>query len=481
MIDYPGEAERALARSLVEELPKSVRKLLLYDDVDLTPAAEHVLYTALRQPAIPAAPTAVGALLRGAVRPVAALPRPNRSKPAGSPGGVLVLVTQPVHGRLFDSIGQALEAMGEPRALRVAARTGETTHVSLTDLTDVDLRGSLTVGAVPGLVRLATAATAQLRHPPSPWAGRADPRAAHRLSALLRVAIPRLAIDAARLSGLFRSMRPRVVACFSESGMLARLAPAAAKPFEIPVLDLPHAEAADPWGSSGIGYDGVAVFGPRAADVMRLAGVPAERIVEIGPLGHDDLHRVDGPRVRPNQVLFASQPTDPRRPHLAEAVKRTALESALAVAAGAQPAEVRVLPHPTEDERDLRRIVDSLLPSAGVPVRIEPAGTLHDRLPGAFVLVTASSQSVFEAVDAGVPAIAVQPPGVPVPVTFVEEGIAIGAASPDEARRVAEALLVESEREVVLERAHTALVRRIGPLDGKAAERAARWLHLAGR
>ena len=171
---------------------------------------------------------------------------------------------------------------------------------------------------------------------------------------------------------------------------------------------------------SGAGYDGVAVFGPHAAETMRLAGVAPGRILEIGPLGHDDLQpaELDLDAV-PRRVLFASQRVDEEYPYLAESGKRLALESAFALAAAAGPAAVHILPHPTEAERDLRKVVASVSRAVDIPVAIEPTGRLHSLLPGAFALVTVSSQSIYEAVVTGVPAIAVYPPGSEVPVSYV--------------------------------------------------------------
>jgi len=484
MIDAPGHSERLLARALIAELPPRARALLQLDGIDMVPAAEHVLYAALRQPGLTSSSSVAGAVLRGVARPIAAVRR--LALPAvpgdGERRRTLVLVTQPVHARLFEPIGAELQAMGQAAPIRVAARTGEQTHVRLEHTTEVDLRAFLAIRSVPGLVRMATELAVALRRPPQGWRHLLDRADAERLTALLRAAAPRLGLDAARLRTLFASTRPAVVVCFSESGLLARLAPAAAGPLGVRVLDLPHADSADPWGSAGIGYDGVAVFGPRAVAVMKLAGVSPERIEQIGPLGYDDLHGLgDRAPARPHQVLFASQPVDVAKPYLTEAVKRAAMQAALAVAAVATPADLHILSHPTEDEVALRRLAESLTPPTDVSVRIAPPGELHARLAGAFALVTASSQSAFDAVAAGIPAIAVQPPRIPVPVTFVEEGIATRAESPDEAGRAAESLLEPSTRQAVVVRARAALEQRIGPLDGLAAERAARWLSAAGR
>jgi hypothetical protein len=480
--DYPGRAERELARSLIEALPTSVLRQLRFGGADLQPAAEHVLYTALRRPLASSAPDAAGTLLRGIARPIAAQAAHARAgRGLAARAEVVVLITQPVHARLFRPITDWLLELGEPRPLVVAARTGEA-HVPLDGVTGADLRDFLPASAVPRLTGHAVRTSVALRKAPSTWSSAVDRPDASRLSAILRAAIPRLAIDVARLAGLLDAAQPRVVVCFSESGLLARLAPAAAAPRGIPVLDLPHAEAADPWGTSGVGYEGVAVFGPRAADAMRLAGVTPRQIAEIGPLGYDDLRPASwDPDAVPRRVLFASQPADEGLPYRSGAVKRLALESAIALAHVAGPAAVHVLPHPTEDERELHDSLAGVARAADVPVEIEPTGRLHELLPGAFALVTVSSQSVYEAVVTGVPAITVHPVGTVVPVSHVADGVALGASSVQEARRIGESLLAPDRRSDVTHRARLALGDRLGPLDGRAAERAAQWLHDAGR
>ena len=480
MTDYTGRPERELARSLIESLSASVREQLRFGGADLAPAAEHVLYTALRRPRASFGAPRADTLLRGIARPFAAHPRVGRS--IGTRAEVIVLVTQPVHAHLFGPIGDALVELGEPRPWLVAARTGESSHVRLDGVTDADLRSFLPASAVIRLLGHAVQTSVALRRAPSAWATVIDPARARRLSAVLSAAIPRLAIDVARLSGLLDAVRPRVVACFNESGLLARLAPAAASSRGTPVLDLPHAEATDPWGTSGAGYDGMAVFGPRAAAAMRRAGVAPGRIVEIGPLGYDDLRPAESNLdAVPRRVLFASQPVDEAYPYLAASGKRLALESAVALAQGAGPAAVHVLPHPTENERDLHDVVEPVARATDLPIRIEPTGRLHALLPGAFALVTVTSQSVYEAVVTGVPAIAVHPVGIEVPVNYVADGVALAASSVHEARRIGESLNGPDRRSAVTDRARDALADWLGPLDGRAAERAAAWLHEAGR
>lgn len=488
MTDYPGRAERQTARGLVDRLPRRIRRLAAYGGADLAATIEHVLYTAIRHPQAHPAPSTGGALARTIGRLGVALRETVTTASPRQHGGLAVLVTQPVHVRVFEPIGSQLVAMGEPRPLVVVARTGVASHDELQELADLDLRGSLPVTALAGVARYAVNVAATVRTPPPPWLELVGRTEAERLLRVVRAALPRLALDVARLDGFITAARPRAIACFSEAGILARVVPAVAATHGVPSADLPHAEAADPWGSAGMGYDAIGVYGPRAASVLRLAGIPANRITTLGPLPYDALIEgsaaaaegspaSDGVR----RVLFASQPVDPARPHLAEPVKRLALEAAVAVAAAVTPAELVVLPHPTEARGELDRLIGSIEVPDGVTVLVDQPGRLHARLSGAFALVTASSQSVFEAVVATVPAIAVHPAGMPAPVTFVDEGIALGVDSPDAAARLAGRLSDLTERSAVVDAARRVLDDRIGPLDGRAAERAARWLHDLGR
>jgi hypothetical protein len=113
------------------------------------------------------------------------------------------------------------------------------------------------------------------------------------------------------------------------------------------------------------------------------------------------------------------------------------------------------------------------LPEAvtGVGVRLATTG-LHHELPGAWLLVTGWSNSVFEAAIAGVPAMTVAPPNV-APVDFASGGLSIDAADPAEAAGVALRLLDHDVHQAAVERARAALEPRLGSLDGRATRRAA--------
>ena len=467
-----------MARRLVASLDGERVLSLRHAGADLTLAAEHVLYTALRDPQPPATPWTARALLLGTGRPLRALWQ-ARARPRLRETPVVALVTREVHATLFASVANALVDRGFPRPMVVTANTARRRDPGLSSA-DVDLSSMLPPGSLSPLVAYGAATAFILRRAPSGWLELVGPDDATRLTNVLRFALPRLALDVERLRGLLDAAHPRVVACFSESGLLARLAPTAAatianRPL---VVDMPHAEAADPWGTAGSGYDEVAVYGPEARSVMLEAGIPDERITIIGPLAADRLaaRAASAPAVEPRRVLYASQPVKAERRMLQADAKRRAIEAAMALAGALRPAELVVVPHPTEPVADLRVLVAGVSPKGGVRARVEEDRRLHEMLPGSWVLVTISSQSVFEAVLSGVPAVTVNTTDEPDHVSFARNGIAIASGSAAEAAMIGARLSDADERARVVEAARRALGDRIGPIDGQAADRAATWL-----
>lgn len=466
---YPGRSERALAKALVERTSAD-RSGLSWRDLDLRPALEHTLYLALRTGAAghwsPAS----------RLRPLARLAHAtvvSRRPCAGRPSRIVVLVTQPVHVELFDRVRRHLSP--GTSTLVVDGRTGADAASPLRE-SDCRLLAHLAGRDLPSLAAHAALVDRAWRRPPTGWADLVDRSTGQRLTNVARRALPVVALDMARVKALLIHA-PAVLACFSELGRLSRIVPPVGARYGVPVVDLPHAEAADPWGSAGMPFDGIAVYGPRARDILLAAGLDARRIEMIGPLAADDLVVAGGvPNAGPRRVIFASQPADPARPALHPDVKRAALRSAVAVAHSLRPSRLIVVPHPTENDSVTDEYLVAEPPAEGVDVHVERQRRLREVLPAGWVLVTASSQSVFEAVIAGVPAITVNPTGGPDPVSFVRDGLAAGATSPEQAARIGSRLLDPDERRRVAEAAKAALGERLGPLDGGAAARAARWL-----
>lgn len=473
MITYPGKAERELAAALMKMLDSDHGGALSWNGVDLRPSAEHILYGALRR-----REDDPGSRPRMAWLPLARLAMAKLSA-VGNAGShrqspILVMVTHPVHAELFAPVARRLGHA--PAALTVDADTRRASGGRIPSAS-CRLIQHLPFRHLPSLAVHAQIVRGRLAKVPRQWQEAVGTSDGTRLIQILRRGLPLAALDAARIDGMLEVHQPQVVACFSESGLLGRIVPATAAMRGIRVVDLPHAEAADPWGTTGCGYDAVAVYGPLAASVMRIAGVRDDRIVQIGPLHYDALLTADitAPSEAPRMVLFASQPADLSKPALHPDVKRATLRAAVAATQALAPAELVVVPHPTERDSIARGVVAQAL-TDGVSARIESPGRLHDLLPGAWLLVTGSSQSVYEAVVTGVPALTANLTGGHDPVTFAADGIALGARSADEAAAIAAQLRGRDARALAAGAARQSLGGRLGPLDGMAAERAAEWL-----
>ena len=474
MSEYPGREARELAAALTEDLRRTAGPALAWAGIDLRPSAEHFLYTALRRPAHHE-PEGMLSAVRPLVRLARATYLTRRWRGPSPAVDVLVLVTQPVHASLFVPIERELG--DATSAILVDARTRGSHNEPIAG-TRCRLAAHLELRQLPSLVAHAMTVQLRLRTAPSAWGRRVDASTADSLLAILRRGLPLAALDAAHIDAMIPRHRAGVVACFSESGILARIAPVVGRRRGVAVVDLPHADAADPWGTVGADYDGVAVYGPRAAEVMRVAGVPIDRIVQIGPLRYDAI--LSTPRVAsadaPRRVIFASQPADPSKRALHPEVKRATLRAALAVAEALSPAELVVVPHPTEHDTIAEEELATMPAIEGVAASIARAGGLHDVLPGAWVLVTGSSQSVFDAVLSGIPAITANLTGGSDPVAFATDGIALGATSAEEAGTLADGLRDPDARRGVVEAARASIGGSLGPLDGSAGARAAAWL-----
>jgi hypothetical protein len=412
---------------------------------------------------------AVGA---GAPLAAAALGIAGRARTQPDAAEIAVLVRDATHypvvdlieARLHDIAGEALTVVRVGRAAAAPAPRAVTAR--LADL--VDPRLALATLACRRAVGQALHAGA------GAWDEAVGPVRARQLRRVADVEVGRIALGAAGLVSLVRRWRPAVLAAFDEVGTWARLLPAVARAHGVRSVDLPHAEAADPVAIRGAGYDVMATYGPRASAVLREAGVEEGRIAEIGAPRLDPLiARVAAEGLAPAEgpVVFAAQYVTGA---MTSDLQRGALRAAMA-AAHALGAELVVVPHPAEPPGSAAALVGELSATGSQRPRVAAAGTLDDELIGARLLLTAWSNSVFEAAVAGVPAITVAPPGV-APVDFATDGLAAHAADPQAAARAAVSLATPQARSVAVQRARRAAEERLGPLDGMAADRAARLL-----
>ncbi len=467
---------RARAAAAVARIRSTAPAIVDLDGVRLGEALEQQLFFALRDGRLGRGRLhAAGSLTGGAARHGAALAaslRPRRHRLPRRPL-VAVLVRETVHLEVVDRVASDLAALGGPsvislltgRAATIPTRGG---HPAL-PLTHL-LRFASLVPLVAWDARLAVA-TPRIRH--AVRAGEPGLDGADLAAAALDV-LPRIALAAAALDGAVRLLRPVLLAAFDEVGTWGRILPSVAARHRIGSLDIPHAEAADAVAIRGAGYSRMAVYGPHAAAVLRGAGIAPDRIVEVGAPRFDPLastRSVVRPATHPPVVVFAAQyPAGA----FTEAVQAAAFRGALAAAAAVAPAELVVRPHPAQPSTLLDPLLRVTPAPEGVTIRVETERPLHERLDGAWLLVTAWSNSVFEAALAGVPALTVVPVGVEDPVGFAAEGLALGAVDEVGAADAARLLLDGDERRRAVDRARDALPGRIGQADGRASERLAR-------
>jgi hypothetical protein len=478
----PAAEARQLAAELVDELRAEAPSLLELDGVNLGEALEQQLFFALRDGRRVAVGTASRArrLLGRNARMAAAAAASTLGWRAPDPGPrpITVLVAAPVHVRTLLQVEAILqeEAGASLSLVRIgrAARTRPPHAVAprLADLLDPRL--------IRGLLAANAGLSSRLRRGTASWERRllGSGRAAE-LREIATEELARIGLGAMGLASVARRWRPALLAAFDEVGTWARLLPAVAERYAIPSLDLPHAEAADAVATRGAGYDRFAVYGPLAAAVLREAGIRANRITEIGAPRFDPLIQ-RGPAAapaNPPRVVFAAQYVQGA---MTSRLLADAYVGAVAAAETIAPAELVIVPHPAEQPGLIAGIVAGLPQPAGVSVRVAGADALHAELPAASLLVTGWSNSVLEAAICGVPALTVSPRAV-APVDFAADGLALSAESPGAAAAAALRLLDPAHREGVVDRARAAAVRRLGPLDGRASERAARiMLEMAG-
>lgn len=440
--------------------------------LDLAPATEQALFGRLRRgagsgpvprerhPAL-ARLWSIARSLKLAVGTLRAGARPGR-------GSVVVVLLQPAQAQILASVRDELARRGHPPFLlfeshnRAAARS----HRGSARLID-----QLTPGRVARLLgyelRLAVGLAAATRS----FADIVDAKTAERARRTLAESLGRIALYGLCLDAV-AERRPAVMATFNEIGRWARLLPVAARLHRVPSLDIAHAEAADAVAIQGVDYDRMAVFGPAAARVLAEAGVPPERIVQVGAPRFDSLIARHAPSTGgppPHRhVVFASQWLAGR---MTPDVKRRTIHAALAAAQAVAPCELVVRPHPIERDDIVAEAMASVPP--GVTVRTERREDLYDTLDGAWLLVTGWSNTAFEAVLSNVPVLCINATDGPPPTSFAAEGLALGADNPESAAAAASSLLREGAWSEALTRARRALSDHLGPLDGRATQRLA--------
>lgn len=441
--------------------------------IDLGPSVEQVLFSNLRA----GIPLRVGLqrplarLLRRAVASLSALRRTD-----GAPvADVLVIALSAVHRRLFAPVAAELARL-EPSlttTLVAAGRGAQDPRLAEVPAVSSHLTRSSAFALMRHRVdrpRLAGA----LEH----WGSIVGSPIADDLVPFVADTIARLAVEAARIEDTLAAVRPRAVVMYDEIDAWSRLVVGVARRHGATVVDLPHAEAVDVDAIRGAEYDLMGVYGPRAAAVVRSAGVPSDRIVVVGPAGFDSLVRAARSDIdQPPRVILAAQYRGGR---MTDEVRASILDATLA-AARAIDATVDLVPHPTESASAWDDILAGRHLRSRGEVRVAPRDSLHDLLPGAALLLTGWSNSVYEAVLAGVPAVTCHLLDGPAPMPFAAEGLAREAGDEAAAADHAQELMRPERRRDALATARAALADHLGPLDGAAAARSAALVGRAAR
>ena len=455
---------RELATRLIGALRSELPQLLDFDGIDLGPAAEQALFLAFRAP--------TGTVARGrAARPARSFARlayafgsslARRRLPPVQ-GRIVAIVLNPAHQEILRAVEPLVGAAGISFVM-ISDGSARSKHVPLPPLS-----AFLSASHASAVLSKTIQGGRDLRRAPGSWSDLAEPRIAQVAAGIVRGELQRSALDTACLEAIAQD-GPSLVLTFDEIGRRGRLLGPVAARHAVPTLDLPHAEAADPYAIHGATYDVFGVFGPRARAVLQAADIPDSRIRELGAPRFDELirRRASAP-VSPRRLVFASQWLGGQ---MTADVKRATLRMAVHAASLAAPSELVIKPHPIESD-DLAEEVLAGAPIPGVITRVDHAARLYDLLDGAWALFTGWSNSVFESILSGVPPVCLTATGGPPPTTFASEGLALGAANLDEVAGVVARLLRENERAMLLRQARIALSEHLGPLDGRASERTA--------
>lgn len=468
-------AARKRARLLVEDLRRRQGSMLRLNGIELAGAIEQRLFFALRdgndgpRPASLTALDAVTAAGALAAAGAVALGRGIVRSSLG-PNPIVVLCREPTHYLVIDQIERVLAEHGVPLAV---VRVGRAAGVEPLRIHSARLDRFADPRLLPGLARFRAGLLARSGTATSGWSAIVGAEAGDTLRVLAVRELGRIGMGAAALAGVVRAWRPGLLIAFDEVGTWARLLPAVARSYDIPSLDLPHAEAADSVAVRGAGYDRLAVYGRRSAAVLRDGGIEAKRIAEIGAPRFDRLVERLGadPAVQPaagRRIVFAAQ-YESR--WITRDVLAACLRGAIAAAAAVAPSELVIVPHPAGPAEPDVATTPHNVPN-GVTVTVAGRDDLHRYLSGAWAMVTGWSNSILEAAIAGTPAITVDPGGI-VKRDYAAEGLALRAYDEESAAEVARSLLDPAVRLEATTRARAALADRIGPLDGKATARAA--------
>jgi hypothetical protein len=464
-----SERARAMARRLTDLAASRRPDLFEMEGVDLRGAVEQALFGRLRgggtrRRDAHAAISRARSVARIGARTASSLLR----RPAPEPGDIVVVLLTAAQVRIVDSIREELVARNQRIFLVFESQDRRAVRDRPGAARLVD---QLDPGRALRLLGFERRLAFGLSKATRDFDAVLDRPTARLMRRTMADSMGRIAFYATCLEAL-ASRRPALMTTFNEIGRWSRLLAQAARRHDVPSLDIAHAEAADEIAIQGVDYDRFAVFGPAAARVLERAGVPPQRIVQVGAPRFDRLierHRGTPTPPAERRVVFASQWLGGQ---MTAAVKRRTLEAALAAAEAVAPCEFVVRLHPIERDKVVRQSLPAVSPP-GVSIHVEESGDLYDTLDGAWLMVTGWSNTVFEAILSHVPALCVTATGREPPTRFASEGLALSADGPASAAQAAASLLDPDAWVAALDRARGAIADHLGPLDGCASERAA--------
>ncbi len=402
--------------------------------------------------------------------------RAMRSSQSPRRGDVVVLLVNPAHARIFESVGERLDARGIRTFLLFESHARGESHGRRRSGRLVD---QLTPRRAAGLLAFESRTMRALSRGTRDFEELVGAATAQRMRVALSESIGRIALYAACLDAV-ATRGPSVLAAFNEIGRWSRILPVVARRHGVPSLDIAHAEPADHLAVQGTTYDHYAVFGPRSTSVLVRAGLARDRIHEVGAPRFDALIARHPDAAAPpgmRRIVFASQWLTGA---MTEHVKERTIEAVLAVASAVAPCDLVFRRHPIESDMIAERVIAST-PHEGVSIRIEGEKDLYADLDGAWLLITGWSNTVFEAALSNVPALCINMTGQAPPMPFVTDGLALGVDDEPSAITVARSLLIPRTWLSTLHQARAAITEHLGPLDGKATERLTTLIEALGR
>lgn len=397
-------------------------------------------------------------------------------QPSPPPGGVVFLPTHPTQIRWMEDTFQAVDQAGGPVCIVLppGVQPPAASRWIVSRLEEyAPVRALAAVCRVPQVPTRSVAL---------------DEEATRAAAFLQRRWWPQLVLQAAALEQALLVHRPQSLLVMDDHGPLGMVSVAAGRKIGVRSVNLQHGWIPVTAWTGPAGYDAWAVFGPHGRriliaggerpEVVAVTGPPhCDRIVRRGYRDVGDAERSLGlPANQPERVLFVSQwghlnnPRDERE---------ASLRSLLAAVCTRPRCHLIVKKHPVEHDTLVEKVVGAF-PGAAGKVTITRDFDLYSLLGAVQVVATQYSSIGYETALAGRPLLVINLTGRPDVVTYVKDGIALGAYSAAEVRHQLTALLdnPDVQRRLALARG-TFIREHCLAADGRASERLAALLYRA--